>query len=121
MHGVNSLETSISKLKTCVDEAQSKNLLFLAHTGPYGLGNGRSDLWGIDYKQSEGDNGDHDLQEAIFYAKNKGKNIIAVVAGHMHHRLKREGYRTSYRCKDGIHYVNAAKVPSTARRKSVGN
>lgn len=102
---------TIAKLKACVDRTQSDNLIFLAHTGPHGLGNSRSDIWGIDYKRSEGDNGDRDLSEAITYAKKLGKNVLAVAAGHMHHRLKGGGQRKSLIIHEKTHYINAALVP----------
>ncbi|MEM7336266.1 MAG: metallophosphoesterase [Chloroflexota bacterium] len=109
--GIQTTQYSIKRLKECVDGTRSNNLIFLAHTGPHGLSKTRSDIWGIDYKKSEGDNGDIDLEEAITHAKAQGKKVWAVVAGHMHHRLKKEGYRETYRLEDGTHYINAARVP----------
>lgn len=109
--GVGSEADSIAKLKRCVDAAQSGRILFLAHTGPFGLGNGRSDIWGIDYKPNEGDNGDKDLQAAIAYAKAEGKQVLGVCAGHMHHKVRKAGLRSWHVIQDDTHYVNAARVP----------
>ena len=110
-YGIDSIAASAAKLKACVDQAQSDRLIFLAHTGPRGLSHGRADIWGIDYKQAAGDNGDRDLQEAIAYAKAQGKQVMAVVAGHMHHCLKKGGQRQWHLYQDDTHYVNAAYVP----------
>ncbi len=109
--GVSTVEDSIVKLKWCVDQAKSNNLIFLAHTGPFGLSNGRSDIWGIDYRRKEGDGGDIDLAEAIKHAQHQNKTIHAVVAGHMHHRLKGSGHRETERFENGIHFINPARVP----------
>ena len=86
-------------------------MIFLAHNGPTGLGTSRSDLWGCDFRREEGDFGDEDLALAITYARELGKRVLAVVAGHMHHRLRGGGKRRWYERKDGILYVNAARVP----------
>ena len=110
-YAVETENDSITRLKVCVDEARSNQLIFLAHTGPFGLSNGRSDIWGIDYKRVEGDNGDIDLAKAIDYAKDQGRQVRAVIAGHMHHRLKKEGMREKYRLEDNTHYINTAHVP----------
>ena len=39
------------------------------------------------------------------------KRVLAVVAGHMHHRLKGGGERKWLVESDGVLYVNAARVP----------
>lgn len=110
-YGVRSQAESVQKLCACVDAARSDALLFLAHTGPFGLGSGRTDIWGIDYQAGAGDNGDKDLREAIQYAKAAGKRILGVLAGHMHHSVKKGGQRTWRVEHEGTHYVNAARVP----------
>ena len=110
-YGIASMAQSVARLKQCIDQAQSETILFLGHCGPTGLGNGRSDLWGIDFRPAGGDNGDADLQAAIAYAKQKGKRVTAVVAGHMHHHLKGGGLRTWQLTQDETLYLNAARVP----------
>jgi uncharacterized protein (TIGR04168 family) len=110
-YGVRSLEDSIERLKHCVNESHAERVLFLAHNGPTGLGPRRSDLWGVDFRREEGDFGDEDLRVAIDYARSVGKKVLAVVAGHMHHRLLGGGRRRWYERKDGVLYVNAARVP----------
>jgi uncharacterized protein (TIGR04168 family) len=110
-YGVVTLEDSVQKLKRCVDESDASNVLFLAHNGPTGLGAKRNDLWGCDFRREEGDFGDSDLRLAIDYAVARGKRVLAVIAGHMHHRIRGGGRRNWYERRDGVLYVNAARVP----------
>ena len=85
--------------------------LFLAHNGPSGLGSGRADIWGCDFKKDEGDFGDEDLRLAVDHAQSSGKRVLAVLAGHMHHAIKGGGERRWQIERDGVLYVNAARVP----------
>lgn len=110
-YGVYTLEDSVKRLKRCVDESEAKRVLFLAHNGPTGLGERRDDLWGADFRREEGDFGDYDLRAAVDYAKERGKRVLAVVAGHMHHRLRGGGVRSWCSRQDDTLYVNAARVP----------
>jgi uncharacterized protein (TIGR04168 family) len=111
--GVRSIEDSARRLCALVDAAEQQRLIFLAHNGPSGLGAARSDIWGCDFRKAEGDWGDDDLRQAIAYARTRGKRVLAVVAGHMHHHVKASG--GAQRCwrleRDGVVYVNAARVP----------
>ena len=111
VHGVSTMEQSIHRLKQCVDQSEAKHLLFLAHNGPSGLGNRRDDLWGCDFRQEGGDFGDLDLRAAVDYAVDQDRNVVAVLAGHMHHRLRGGGQRKWCQRQDGILYINAARVP----------
>lgn len=110
-YGVYTLEDSVRRLKRCVDESDAPRVLFLAHNGPTGLGERRDDLWGCDFRREEGDFGDSDLRVAIDYARERGKRVLAVVAGHMHHRLRGGGTRKWLATRDGTVYINAARVP----------
>lgn len=110
-YGVTNHEESVRKLKQCVDDSSAERVLFLAHNGPKGLGEGRQDLWGCDFRREQGDFGDNDLREAIDYACEGGKRVLAVVAGHMHHKLRGGGVRAWSEERAGILYVNAARVP----------
>lgn len=111
--GVRSIEDSARRLCALVDAAEQQQLIFFAHNGPSGLGAARSDIWGCDFRKAEGDWGDDDLRQAIAYARTSGKQVLAVVAGHMHHHVKASG--GAQRCwrleRDGVVYVNAARVP----------
>jgi uncharacterized protein (TIGR04168 family) len=120
---VRDIEESSQRLCRLVDEAESGNIIFLAHNGPYGISDSPVDIWGCDFDPSRGDFGDRDLTAAIQHAGNSGKNILAVIAGHMHlqtflgpkPKTKRRGdpgpLRPWHVKKDGILYINAARVP----------
>jgi hypothetical protein len=53
----------------------------------------------------------------VSYAQNSGRHVLAVVGGHMHRKLRGGGERLSKVERDGVVYVNAARVP---RVDSVG-
>lgn len=109
--GVNTMADSAAKLCACVDAAHSDQLLFLAHCGPQGLGAAPADIWGCDFSEQWGDFGEPDLAAAIAYAQAQGKRVTAVIAGHMHRRIKGGGQRRWRMVQDGVQYVNAARVP----------
>lgn len=114
--GVDSLERSAEKLEALVDQSEAEDIVFLGHNGPSGLGARRDDIWGCDFRAEEGDFGDPDLERAIAYARRRGKNVRAVVAGHMHHHLEDGGQRRWRVEKGGVLYVNAARVPRVFTR-----
>ncbi|MEM7126853.1 MAG: metallophosphoesterase [Chloroflexota bacterium] len=111
LHGVMSMDDSVARLKACVQQAQSSDLIFLAHGGPTGCGDQPTDPWGKDFGEGQGDHGEPDLAEAIDYARTLGKRVIAVVAGHMHHLTKQGLQRRWYLVQDGTCYINGARVP----------
>jgi uncharacterized protein (TIGR04168 family) len=116
-YGVASFEDSATKLRALVDEAP-RDIIFLSHNGPAGLGSARDDIWGCDFRPEGGDFGDPDLHAAIDYALRAGKKVHAVIAGHMHHRLKGGGGERKHwqLQRDGVLYINAARVPRIRRR-----
>lgn len=116
--GVTSLQSSAERLCRLVDEAPHERLIFVAHNGPSGLGDRRHDIWGCDFRREEGDFGDVDLRAAIEHAQRVGKRVLAVAAGHMHHRIKGGGERRWLVERDGVLYVNAARVPRIERSAS---
>ena len=109
--GIATMAESAARLCQLVGQTPQQRLILLAHNGPSGLGSSRESIWGNDFHPAEGDFGDSDLQEAIAFARQQGKTVLAVVAGHMHHPLKKGVQRTWHLEKEGIHYVNAARVP----------
>lgn len=110
--GVGSMAASIERLRALVDRAPTRDLLFLAHNGPTGLGGQPEDLWGRDFHPDTGDWGDPDLRAAVDYAREKQHRVLAVVAGHMHWELRdREHQRRWQLQRDGVLYVNASRVP----------
>ncbi len=90
---------------------QRRRLIFLAHNGPTGLGQSPTDIWGRDFQPVGGDFGDPDLEQAIAYARKQGKQMLAVVAGHLHQRTKSGQTRRWLVQRNGICYVNATRVP----------
>lgn len=116
-HGVASFADSAAKLRARVDEAPG-DVIFLSHNGPAGLGSARDDLFGRDFRADGGDFGDPDLRAAIDYALRTGRRVHAVIAGHMHHRLKGGGGERKHwqLQRDGVLYINAARVPRIRRR-----
>lgn len=109
--GVDTIQISAQLLIELIDRAPSDRVIFLAHNGPFGLGNRSSDIWGCDFLEDEGDYGDIDLQMAVDHARSRNKRVIAVVAGHMHHELKGGGNRRWLLEENGTLYVNSARVP----------
>lgn len=109
--GIGTMAESAARYCQLIDEARSQRLIFLAHNGPTGLGASRDAIWGNDFRPEAGDFGDSDLRAAVEYAQKQGKKVLAVMAGHMHHKVKKGGQRTWHLEQDGIHYINAARVP----------
>lgn len=114
---VDSLERSAERLCELVDRTETERVVFLAHNGPTGLGARRHDIWGCDFRSSEGDFGDADLRLAIEHARSRGKRVVAVLAGHMHHALRGGGERTWLAREHGTLFVNAARVPRVWKRE----
>lgn len=110
-YGIRSMTDSTERLVSLVDEAEQDSLLFFSHNGPTGLGDQPEDMWGCDFKADGGDWGDPDLRVAIDHAKQSGKRVLAVIAGHMHLRTKAGQQRTWKKRIDGTLYINAARVP----------
>ena len=110
-YGIDSMEASIERLKALIDACDDAPLLFLAHNGPSGLGDRADSIWGCDFRRKEEDWGDRDLEEAVRYAVDSGRKVLATVAGHMHRKTKAGKHRPGRVEKDGVLYVNAAEVP----------
>jgi uncharacterized protein (TIGR04168 family) len=110
-YSIGSLEDSSRRLMALVDRAETEQLIFLAHNGPKGLGEAAHDIWGCDFKDNGGDWGDPDLAMAIDHARDSGRQVTAVIAGHMHLRTKQGAERPWILEKDNTTYINAARVP----------
>ncbi|MCB8926005.1 MAG: metallophosphoesterase [Ardenticatenaceae bacterium] len=109
--GIGTMAESAARLCQLVEQTSQQKLIFLAHNGPTGLGSRPDSIWGNDFQAGGGDFGDSDLRETIAFAQAQGKTVLAVVAGHMHQHVKTGGQRTWHLVQDGIHYINAARVP----------
>lgn len=107
--GVGGYENSAERLRQLVDRAPH-DLIFLAHNGPAGLGDAPEDPWGCDFSDEFGDFGDPDLRAAVDYARESGRRVHAVLAGHMHHRSKNGSERRTAAREGDTLIVNAARV-----------
>lgn len=108
-HGVDSFDASAEKLIKLVDQAPQK-LIFLAHNGPAGLGDKPQDIWGCDFSPAFGDFGDPDLRCAVAHAQHSGRQVLAVIGGHMHLRSRSGERRRAVLTQDNTLYINAAEV-----------
>jgi len=109
--GIGSMEESSARLRSLIDKAPTEHLIFFSHNGPVGLGTEPDALWGRDFGPEPGDWGDPDLRDAIAHAGRRRRRTLAVVAGHMHWRLRNGGQRRFEQERDGTLYVNCAQVP----------
>jgi uncharacterized protein (TIGR04168 family) len=109
--GVESMAGSAARLIELVERADTQDLLFLAHNGPTGLGEEPTDMWGCDFRPGGGDWGDPDLAVAIEHAIARGHRVLAVIGGHMHLGTRCGRERPWQRERDGILFLNAARVP----------
>jgi uncharacterized protein (TIGR04168 family) len=114
--GVRSFSESAARLCALFDGVpQQDRVIVLAHCGPHGLGATREAIYGCDFQPQQGDWGDEDLSEALAHAQARGKRVVAVVAGHMHHALRGGGERAWHVENAGVQHVNAARVPRVRR------
>ncbi len=110
-YGPRNLAESSKKLCDVVDACPHERLVFLGHNGPSGLGDQQNAMWGADHRRRGGDWGDVDYRAAIDHALATGRRVLAVVAGHMHQRTKQKKIRPWCTRRDGVLYINAARVP----------
>lgn len=111
-YGVRTLEESAAKIVKQLEGAdRSLPLIVLAHNGPTGLGERRDSIYGCDFRPEEGDFGDPDLRMAIDRIVEGGWDLRAVIAGHMHHRLKGGGRREWLAREGELLHLNAARFP----------
>lgn len=115
-YGIDSMAASAARLCELVEQAESDDLIVLAHNGPSGLGGEVTSIWGRDFLPEGGDWGDEDLACALARAKAQHKRVLAVIAGHMHSPTRGGGARTWQVRRDGVLYVNAARVPRIVER-----
>ncbi|MBX7059089.1 MAG: metallophosphoesterase [Leptospirales bacterium] len=112
--GVHSIEESAQRIVELLEQCR-RDALILAHNGPSGLGDRAEDIWGCDFRPEQGDFGDPDLELAI-QRRPSGLRLLGVAAGHMHLGLRgKRGLRTSAVFKEGLCYLNAARVPRIYR------
>jgi uncharacterized protein (TIGR04168 family) len=129
-YGVTGLDHSAGRLRRLVDECQTEAILFLAHNGPFGLGGEPDSPWARDFclpeeleEAAPRDWGDRDLSGAIAYAKSCGKEVVGVIAGHIHRSTRAPRAPGGERCpvvkrQGGSSFINAAVVPRIIRDKA---
>ncbi len=115
---VSTMLESENQMKKIIDSVKQSRLIFLAHNGPSGLGTGRTDIYGCDFRKEGGDWGDVDLRNAIDYAVSKNKKVLGVFSGHMHHKISKTKTRNWTVTKNDILYINSAKVPRIYKEDS---
>lgn len=114
---IHSMEDSKERIKSLIDSSTENKILFLGHNGPTGLGSEETSLWSSDFTKKPRDWGDEDYRFAINYAAQRGKQVVAAIAGHIHHRIrKKKTNRNWHKEIENIHYVNAAKVPRVFKK-----
>eukprot|EP00741_Cyanophora_paradoxa_P019952 tig00021179_g19257.t1 len=125
--GVPTAEASSLKIFEAAKRARCRNLVFLSHNGPYGLGDRPSDPVGRDWGNTPGgDQGDPDLAEAMRWTREElekaaegdtgaPRTVLLSAFGHMHRLLQnKQGMRRMvHRDEHGVVHVNAAHVPRT--------
>ncbi|MDJ0844037.1 TIGR04168 family protein [Crocosphaera sp.] len=117
---VSNFTQSTEKIMKAVQETSEKNILFLGHNGPAGLGKHPDAICGKDWQPLGGDHGDPDFAEAIKQTYSLGKNIPLVTFGHMHHRLRHTRSQLRTRVinnQQGTVYLNAACVPRIVEKE----
>jgi uncharacterized protein (TIGR04168 family) len=115
--GIASLEQSTERLRELVDSAETEHLIFLGHNGPSGLGQEPTSAFGRDFHPEAGDWGDDDFEAAIVHARRRGRKVLAVVSGHMHSPTRAGQPREWSLTREGVLYVNAARVPRHVRHE----
>jgi uncharacterized protein (TIGR04168 family) len=109
--GVRSLAESTARIVALALAAPTRELIFLSHNGPSGFGSAASAPWGKDFEPGGGDWGDPDLAAAVAQVLNSDKRVLAVIGGHMHSPIRGGQPRTLRVERDGVLYLNPARVP----------
>ena len=114
-YGIKSFEDSTNKILEHLLHPDNEGLskVVVAHNGPSGLGCKEEDPCGIDFMEPADDFGDPDLEEALEICNSCNNPASLVLFGHMHHTLKKGGFRNMVDIHDmsGTVYLNAAVVP----------
>ena len=110
---IQNFDESAELILSAADEAEHNTIIFVGHSGPYGLGDRPEDPCGKDWGKRSGDYGDPDFAQAIALTQASGKRIPLVTFGHMHHRLKNNSDLMRRRVIETTEtiYFNSANVP----------
>lgn len=117
IYGVRTMRQSAAAIVDAARNAQHRDLVVLAHNGPFGLGDQPADIYGKDFGKPGGDWGDCDLALALQHIAGFGLRVRMVVSGHMHHRLlhPRGAERRRFVRRGDTVFVNCAVVPRIER------
>ena len=122
-YGVHSAEESAQLIVETADRAKYRDLVIIAHNGPYGLSDSARSIYGKDFgRRPGGDWGDRDLEAAIEQVEARGKRVRAVIAGHMHDRLHAQvgGLRERFVRRRHTSFINPAVVPRIRHSEAGG-
>ena len=111
---VNSFEESTLRITQSVANTIYDNIIFLGHSGSFGLGKDEHSICGKDWKPIGGDYGDPDFADAISKTYQMHKTVPLVTFGHMHHQLRHNSSRTREAIatnREGTIFLNAALTP----------
>ncbi|MCB9680974.1 MAG: metallophosphoesterase [Alphaproteobacteria bacterium] len=114
-YGLEGMADATARLTQLLTVDDPRPVVVLAHNGPTGLGARRDAPFGRDFHRDEGDWGDPDLAAALDAARERGRPVAAVVAGHMHHALAGGGERATWGRRHETLVVNCARVPRIGR------
>ncbi len=120
-YGVNNFQESADKIIHQVKQTTFDNIIFVGHNGPLGLGDKPESICGKDWYPLGGDFGDPDLEQAISFSREIGKNVMLVTFGHMHNQLKYDKNKSRIMIEQDTEkttYLNAAFCP---RLKKINN
>jgi uncharacterized protein (TIGR04168 family) len=104
-------------LRDLIDQAESRRLLLLGHSGPAGLGTEPFAPFGRDWSATGGDHGDPVFARLLSYASQMKKEVVLAVAGHMHD-IHRGRSREPLRFAQQTPVLNACRVPRLEKRDS---
>lgn len=93
-YGIKDFGESTQKIMRSVASTSQDTIIFIGHSGPFGLGAETYSICGRDWKPKGGDYGDPDFADAISKSYALAKNVPLVTFGHMHHHLKNNANRT---------------------------
>ncbi|PZO40541.1 MAG: TIGR04168 family protein [Pseudanabaena frigida] len=111
---IHNFEESTHRITSAVASTAHENIIFLGHSGPFGLGADEYSICGKDWKPIGGDYGDPDFADAISKSYLMDKTIPLVVFGHMHHHLRHNPSRSREAIATnsmGTIYFNSAITP----------
>lgn len=119
LRGEYGVDDALAAHRATLDASQHRDVIFLGHNGPFGLGAEPNDPYGVDFRAGGGDLGDKDYAQALEDAKAQGKRVLLAIGGHMHdllHRRSRHlGRRRTIGELGGTLVINPCQIPRIKR------